>query len=195
MRTEQEEFWRGDFGRSYSIRNRPDWRSRVEFWADIIKATGVRSILEVGANIGTNLKAIRHVDPTIATWGCDVNVEAITEAADAGLSVSVCSVYDLDKEYIGHFDMVATVGMLIHVAPGDLSRAMDCIIAASKRYVLAVEYADEQEVEVPYRGHSEKLWRRPFGDLYRAKGLKVVAGGEAPSPAFDRCHFWLMERQ
>jgi hypothetical protein len=72
--------------------------------------------------------------------------------------------------------------------------AMDNIIACSRRYVLAVEYADETEVEVQYRGHSERLWKRPFGRLYMDRGLNMVAEGEAPADAFDRCSWWLLSK-
>jgi hypothetical protein len=88
-----------------------------------------------------------------------------------------------------------TCGVLIHISPADIERAMRAIIASSKRYVLAVEYADEKEVEISYRGHSERLWRRPFGDMYEGLGLKIVDHGPAPADAFDRCAWWLLERE
>jgi pseudaminic acid biosynthesis-associated methylase len=195
MLTEQEQFWKGDFGGSYLERNRSvDWRARIPFWTDIIKLTGARSVLEAGCNVGANMKAIRAVDPMIALWGCDINNAAIEEAGNADLSVAEASLFDLKKEWPGGFDLTFTVGVLIHVSPADLSRAMDSIISVSNRYVLAVEYADETEVEVPYRGHSERLWRRPFGKLYEAKGLKIVAEFDAPSDAFDRCRVWLLTK-
>lgn len=194
--TEQEEFWKGEFGAGYISRNRDvNWRARVPFWADIIERTGARSVLEAGCNLGLNMKAIRAVDPMISLWGCDINNAAIEEAGDAGLSVVEASLFDLKKEWPdGGFDLVFTAGVLIHVSSEDLSRAMDSIISVSNRYVLAVEYADEAEVMVPYRDHTERLWRRPFGDLYRARGLKLVMNGEAPADAFDKCAWWLLER-
>jgi pseudaminic acid biosynthesis-associated methylase len=196
MLTEQEQFWSGEFGRSYTERNANlNWRARVPFWRDIIDRTKPTSILEVGCNIGSNMKAIRDVNPMIALWGCDINNAAIEEAGDAGLSVTEASLFDLKKEWPeGGFDLVATVGVLIHVSSEDLPRAMDSIISVSNRYVLAVEYADETEVEVAYRGHSERLWRRPFGRLYEERGLKLVAEFDAPADAFDRCRAFLCER-
>ncbi len=194
MRTEQEHFWSNSFGNEYARRVRPEWRKRVGFWNDVIKATGVRSILEVGTNIGTNLKAIRHVDPTIVAWGCDVNQAALQEAADAGLYVAESSVFDLGQWTQPKFDMTATCGVLIHISPEDIERAMRAIIDSSKRYVLAVEYEDQKEVEVEYRGYAKRLWRRPFGSMYRDLGLNLVSEYDAPADAFDRCRVWLMER-
>jgi pseudaminic acid biosynthesis-associated methylase len=196
MLTEQEQFWQGEFGRSYTERNADlNWRARIPFWRDIIDLTKPRSVLEAGCNIGSNLKAIRNINPMIALWGCDINQVAIEEAGDAGLSVVNASLFDLKKEWPEYgFDLVATVGVLIHVAPEDLGRAVDSIISVSNRYVLAVEYADETEVEVNYRGHAQRLWRRPFGKLYQERGLSMVAEFDAPNDAFDRCRAWLLER-
>jgi pseudaminic acid biosynthesis-associated methylase len=195
MLTEQEQFWRQSFGDEYVNRNRVDWRARVPFWASIIDRTKPRYVLEVGCGSGWNMRALRHVDPMLALWGCEINQTALQEAADAGLSVVDSSLFDLKTEWPeGGFDLVFTSGVLIHVAPEDLSRAMDSIISVSNRYVLAVEYADETEVMVPYRDHTERLWRRPFGSLYEAKGLKLVAEFDAPADAFDRCRAWIMER-
>jgi pseudaminic acid biosynthesis-associated methylase len=196
MLTEQELFWQGDFGAEYVTRHRTlDWRKRVPFWRDILDRTSPRSILEVGCNSGANLKAIRQVNPMQSVWGCDINQAAIQQAADDGHSVIEASVFDLGDVWWEKFDLTFTCGVLIHISPADIERAMRAIIASSKRYVLAVEYADEKEVEISYRGHSERLWRRPFGDMYEGLGLKIVDHGPAPADAFDRCAWWLLERE
>jgi pseudaminic acid biosynthesis-associated methylase len=194
----EEPFWSGPFGDAYTARNAGvDWQARVPFWRSILERTQARSILEVGCNIGANLKAIREAapEPTLVAWGCDVNGAALKAAAEAGFAVVEEGVHYLNRQWDeGSFDLVATVGLLIHVAPQDLGEALDQIIAVSRRYVLAVEYADETEVEVNYRGHAQRLWRRPFGRLYQDRGLTMVAEGEAPADAFDRCAWWLLSK-
>ena len=193
MTTAQEQFWRGGFGDDYVRRcGIVNWRARVPFWRQIIDITKPRSILEVGCNAGLNLRAIRHVAPEVNLCGCDINQTALEAAADDGHVVAEASIFDLGNAWWEKFDLVFTGGVLIHVGSEDIERAMRCIIAASKRYVLAVEYADEKEVEVQYRGHSERLWRRPFGQMYADLGLKLVAEGDAEG--FDRCNWWLCER-
>jgi pseudaminic acid biosynthesis-associated methylase len=199
MLTEQEQFWKGEFGGSYLERNRSvDWRARIPFWQSILEMTGAKTVLEVGCNVGANMKAIRQAYPhdhPFALWGCDINNAAIEEAGDAGLSVVHTSLFDLKTEWPdGGFDLTFSCGVLIHIAPADISRAMDSIISVSNRYVLAVEYADETEVMVPYRDHTERLWRRPFGRLYQERGLTMVAEGQAPADSFDRCHWWLLSK-
>jgi pseudaminic acid biosynthesis-associated methylase len=185
-------FWAGDFGNLYTERNRVDWTKRIPFWHDIIAKTRPASILDVGTGAGWNLRAIRKADPSIALLGVDVNQKAIREASDAGLPVMDCEAKDV--AHLGTFDLVCTTGMLIHISGDDLPVVMDAIISASRRWVLAAEYADSEEVEVDYRGNPGKLWRRPFGELYAARGLTLVEEFDAPVEAFDRCKCWLMEK-
>jgi pseudaminic acid biosynthesis-associated methylase len=193
--TAQEKFWEGDFGTAYTTRNdTTSWKARVPFWHQILELTKPHSVLEIGCNAGLNLNAIRHVDPALALYGCDINQEALRKAIWQGHNVVEVSVFDLGDDPWERFDLAFTAGVLIHIAPADIERAMRSIIASSKRHVLAVEYADDKEVEVPYRGHSERLWRRPFGQMYQDLGLKLVAEGEAPTDAFDRCNWWCLKK-
>jgi pseudaminic acid biosynthesis-associated methylase len=189
-----EQFWSGDFGKQYTARNRVQWSQRVPFWQGIIESRPLwpHNILEVGCNAGWNLNAIRHVDPNIELVGVDVCPEAVDEAAAAGHDVYVMPASQLEN-LEETFDIVFTAGVLIHVPHHELDGVMDAIIAASHRDVLAIEYAADQEEAVEYRGHSDKLWRRPFGALYEAKGLTLVETGNA-GPGFDRCTYWLMRK-
>lgn len=193
MPTPQEEFWKGDFGTAYVSRNRLDFSRRVPFWTYVLEKTQAKSILEVGCNIGTNLKALRFVDRNLRLAGVEINHAALQEAADAGLEVYDCPAQEVGKAFPGQFDLVFTAGVLIHVGTDDLSEVMDNIIAASKKYVLAVEYPAASEQEITYRGHAERLWKRPFGKLYQAKGLKTVETSDA-GDGFDACTSWLLQK-
>jgi pseudaminic acid biosynthesis-associated methylase len=192
LKTAQEEFWAGEFGNSYVSRCRPDYRDRIPFWRSIVEATGCKSVCEIGCNIGTNLKSILAVDPDISAHGIDVNEKALLEAHDEGLMVCNLPASELGKTYPASFDLVCSVGVLIHIPPDQISDVLDSIIAASTKYVLAVEYAAETEEEVLYRGHTERLWRRPFGRMYVEKGLRPIAFGDA-GEGFDQCAYWIME--
>jgi hypothetical protein len=70
---------------------------------------------------------------------------------------------------------------------------MTKLAAKSYRWVLAIEYAADTEEQVEYRGHTEKCWKRPYGQMYEALGLRLIETGDA-GPGFDKCTFWLMER-
>lgn len=187
------EFWEGDFGNEYHARNRVDWRRRIRFWSEIMDMTGARSVYEWGCGPGWNLSAIKTACATkpflgwdVRATGFDVNESALYQAGEAGLYVEG---YETD----GIFEMAFTAGALIHVAPEDLQRVMQGLIDRSSDYVLAVEYYNPTEKMIPYRGHDNKLWARPYGDLYEKMGLKMVATGGA-GEGFDDCVFWLLRK-
>lgn len=190
---QQEKMWAGDFGNQYIERNRLDWTKRVPFWRKIVKRTHPQSVLEVGCNIGSNLHALFACDvPTLV--GLDINHSAVQEAQAAGLHV-IHGTPELCDSISSKFDLVFTAGVLIHVGPDKLEQTMNSIVAASYRYVLAIEYAAEHEQEVAYRGMKEALWKRPYGALYKAMGLRQAAHGQAThDDGFDACEYWLLEK-
>ena len=193
MKMQTEDFWRGEFGKQYTERNRVDYRARVPLWQHIVDATDARAFLDVGCNAGWNLRALRSINETFELSGVDINVEALKEAQAEGFDV-VESPADKVVEVFGPkaAQLTVTSGVLIHVAPLDLLRVMTAIRDVSSQYVLAVEYESDEEREIEYRGHGGKLWARPFGKLYEALGLSLVEYGQAQG--FDRCTYWLMSR-
>jgi tRNA1(Val) A37 N6-methylase TrmN6 len=65
-KTEQEGFWHGDFGNSYVDRNNDPHniaRNTVLFSKIIERTYSVSHILELGANIGQNILAIKNLIP------------------------------------------------------------------------------------------------------------------------------------
>ncbi len=188
----QEKFWAGDFGNEYTKRNRVEWRKRVPFWTNVLGISQARSVLDVGCNAGWNMLAIKAVDHEVRTVGIDVNADAVAESRSGELDARIASLYQAGGMFHGQFDLVCTTGVLIHVPPHDLKDAMASIVAASKRYVLAVEYESHEEEEVLYRGNAERLWKRPFGMLYQEMGLKLLV--ESPAHGFDQCRAWLLRK-
>ena len=186
---ETEEFWRGEFGDSYIARNRVDWRKRRDFWSKILSMTGARSVFEVGCNAGWNMTAIQNAvywKPEV--YGCDVNVRAAEQAEAAGFPIYIGS---LVEDQIP-CELVFTSGVLIHIPPEEITTMMQKIIDASSDYVLAIEYESEHEQEVEYRGHSGKLWKRPYGNMYELMGLTLIDNGElTKADGFDDCQWWL----
>lgn len=193
--SEQEAFWRGSFGDEYLGRNRVAWESRRSFWDLMLEKSCARSVLEVGCNAGWNLLALRAADATLKLRGVDLNAAAIAEAKANALDVREASGKDVGTLWPKRFDLVFTAGVLIHVAPDDLYPVMRSIIRASSRHVLAVEYAAPYEEAVEYRGHGDRLWKRPFGQMYEDLGLEVECTGELrKGDGFDDCHYWLMRK-
>ena len=191
--TEQEQFWAGDFGDQYLERNRVRWEDRVPFWREIGVLTGAHSAFEIGCNFGPNLLALRELGAHVS--GVDLNLTAIREAHEHGLDVRMCPAERAGELWPVCADLAFTVGVLIHVPPEQLPTVMASIVQASRRWVLAVEYAAQQEEAIEYRGHTDRLWRRPFGRLYEVLGLKPVSTGlVSKADGFDSCVYWLLEK-
>ncbi len=191
--SETTDFWAGDFGNEYNRRCRVDWRARIPFWDRIVQMTGIRSAFEVGCNAGWNLSAIKHTNHgyNVCVYGCDVNAQAVDQATIAGLEVFHGPL--IEKQV--PCELAFTAGMLIHVVPEHIVSTMQSIIDASSDYVLAIEYDAEVETEVEYRGHSGKLWKRNYGDLYQKLGLDLIETGLVDkNDGFDNCRYWLLRK-
>lgn len=193
MTTPQEAAWAGEFGDAYTRRNRVNWRARIPFWGAILDKTGARSVFELGCNAGWNLSAIRACRSQVATYGIDINHDAVCQAQAAGLEVYLAG--SLAPAAVNPCELAFTSGVLIHVPPAVLEDQMKEMIACSSDYVLAIEYASLSGLEegVEYRGQADMLWRRDFGGLYQNLGLELIETG--PAEGWDRCTYWLLRRK
>ena len=183
-RTPQEAFWAGDFGTDYIDRNAGDrmLASNLHFMSQALRQAGpITSCLELGANIGMNLRAMRLLHPTATLKGAEINPRA-AEVLGQFLgpdNVFRGSIFDYPAEE--SFDLVLVKGVLIHINPDMLSAVYDTIHRASNRLILIAEYYNPAPVAIPYRGHSDRLFKRDFaGELMdRHTGLALVDYGFA----------------
>jgi len=53
----------------------------------------------------------------------------------------------------GFFDVIFTSGVLIHIAPSDLPKALHEIHRCAGGFIWGLEYYSPQPMEVTYRGH------------------------------------------
>jgi len=165
LKTEQSEFWRGSFGDQYTDRNSDASiiTSNMSLFERIIGSTGsLDNILEFGCNRGLNLLAIRQLMPKAELSGVDVNVKALQnlKQVDNRVVVMEGTIESFVSEKL--FDLVFTKGVLIHIHPDNLELAYSQIEKHSRRYVLIAEYFNPTPVEVEYRGHTGKLFKRDF---------------------------------
>jgi len=202
--TEQEAFWKGEFGDAYVDRNRSQrlLAANIHFFSRILERTGpVASILELGANIGMNLRALRHLLPEAELAGVEINARAVEElrAWDGRAEVHHASI--LDFQPARTHDLTLIKGVLIHINPDDLGGIYDLLVRASSRFICIAEYYNPSPVELPYRGHSGKLFKRDFaGELLdRHPGTTLVDYGFAyhRDPLFpqDDITWFLLEKR
>ena len=190
--------WVGNFGTDYQTRNSSSWpsiKNRSRLFGDIFQAMEnankadpkpkafPESVIEVGGGCGDNLRAIDMIyersRAPIKLMSCDPNEAARKAMAD----VATVMPGDLSALPYGDdaADLVFTSGVLIHVPPSDLDRALSEIHRVSKRWILSIEYFNHVPEEVSYRGQSGMLWRRDWGDAWMAKypELKPIGFGFA----------------
>lgn len=178
MKTEQERFWESDFGTQYTDRNKgPELlATRTAMLAKMLaRCRDVGSVLELGANAGHNLIALKTLLPNAVLSGVEINPSAYEKlAAIPGIKSHQGSLL----HYRQKADFVFTSGVLIHIAPEALEQAYATLYECSIRYVAVAEYYNPAPVEVPYRGHTGKLFKRDFaGELMERYPLKLTDYG------------------
>lgn len=198
--TKQLDYWRGKFGDDYILRNSgmDVFYRRKKFFERIVKETNPTTILEIGCNIGGNLKIISEIDPEIQLFGIEPNKKALEIARKNSPNAKITekSVFELSKK--SKFDLVFTSGVLIHIADNDLKKALVKIYEASLKYILAIEYYALERITIPYRGLSDALFKRPYDmeylNLFPNLGV-IHQGFLTKSQGFDDCIFWLFEKK
>ena len=163
--TEQEKFWETEFGNEYSDRNRGDhWiASNTAFFSRVFSRTrDVKSVLELGSNIGLNLQALQKLLPNAKLSSVEINEKAADELEKnlPDVELHVTSILEFEPQCT--WDFVFTKGVLIHINPDKLPDVYDLMYACSSRYLLISEYYNPKPVEVAYRGHSGRLFKRDF---------------------------------
>jgi spore coat polysaccharide biosynthesis protein SpsF len=199
--TEQESFWAGEFGSAYVQRNQGDdlIAAKVSMFNRALSAAGpMRSCLELGANIGLNLRALKILFPGLLLHAVEINEQAVEQLSNViprghithgSILEHVCSV---------QFDLVLIKGVLIHINPDALPLVYQKLYESTGRYLLLAEYFSPTPVGISYRGHDDRLFKRDFcGEILdRYPDLKLLDYGFAYSrdPKFDHddsCWFLL----
>ena len=203
----QADFWRGEFGDAYTNRNivSPEaMRASLVLWAEILSHTIAlppTSILEVGANIGVNLRALRllsaaqrlAVEPNDTARGILVR-DGVVAANDVrgGLAASI----DFPDNVA---DLAFTSGVLIHIHPDHLLSSITEIHRCARHWIACIEYFSENPEVISYRGHEGQLFKRDFGSLWLDSfpDLRAVAYGFAWKRAtgVDNLTWWLFEKR
>ena len=165
-----EALWAGRFGDAYTERNEKASTNRQRFWSEVLDTFPVRRTLEVGCNLGANLHWIAGHARVDYAAGVDVNLGALQRLHESVSRARAVSATARDLPFrTDAFDLVFTMGLLIHLSAETLPLVMDEIMRCSRRFVLCGEYYAPEPTEVPYRGHSGALFKRDFGGLYQAR--------------------------
>jgi pseudaminic acid biosynthesis-associated methylase len=204
FKTQQEEFWAGDFGDAYCERNNGVniVAANTKMFSDVISHTqGVQTAIEFGANIGLNLRAIRNILPLSTLYGVEINRSAVSVLTDyiGADNVFDCSILEFEPDVTYDMSLIKTV--LIHINPDHLQKVYEILYRSSRKYILVAEYYNTTPVTVEYRGHTEKLYKRDFAGeiLDKYSDLRLLHYGfcyhrDSNFPEQDDITWFLLEK-
>lgn len=199
---DQEKFWKGAFGDEYVERNNSETMvaAKIDMFCKALRAAGrIDSIVELGASRGLNAVALKALYPDSDYTGVEINDRSF-RLLEQNPSVDSChhsSIHDYDTE--GQYDLALVAGVLIHLNPQSLPCVYRLLAKLSSRYVLMSEYYSPSPVEISYRGHSGKLFKRDFAkELMDETGFRLVDYGfvyrNDPKFGHDDITWFLLER-
>jgi pseudaminic acid biosynthesis-associated methylase len=163
-KTEQEEFWAGSFGEEYIKRNQGNelLAANLALFTKMLKAANPSSIIEFGANIGMNLRALEALLPNANLSAIEINKMACKQLQTDLPNTTVFNQSILEFEPKGNYELALIKGVLIHINPAELPKVYQKLYDTSSRYILVAEYYNPSPVEINYRGHSGRLFKRDF---------------------------------
>jgi len=194
-----EELWAGEFGDAYVDRNAEAYADRGTFWTELHGRLGFGSVLEVGCNVGGNLEWLAPLVTAGSVYGIDINRKAINRLHERLPEVN--AVWSPGRELPlrdGWFDLVFTMGVLIHQPEETLPVVMGEMVRCSSRWVLCGEYFADETIEVPYHGHEGALFKRDYGRIFRESFPEleqVDTGFLGRDEGWDDVTWWLFERR
>jgi pseudaminic acid biosynthesis-associated methylase len=177
--TDQIRTWTGYFGREYTDRNAQSPADLDESYRQTYGITRRQlnetflpavpkqaRILEVGCNMGTQLLLLEEMGYT-ELYGIEIQSYALQLAqcrlSEAELRQASAFSIPFPDQY---FDLVFTSGVLIHISPADLPKALREIYRCSRRWIWGFEYYSPNPTEISYRGHSNLLWKMDYARQY-----------------------------
>ena len=199
-KAEQTKFWEGDFGNEYTVRNDIDADDRVKFFKKIAALSpGTISICELGANKGHNLQSFAKISKNFKLTGVELNKQAF-EKMNTIPEISAIHSSIQDFKPNESFDLVFTCGVMIHLPPQDLPDVYKKMFELSSRYVMINEYFNPSPTEIPYRDHTDRLFKRDFGgefmDAFK-DNVRLIDYGflwSKVEPTWDNTTWWLFEK-
>jgi len=208
IKNKQSKFWEKEsFKYSISKKNKfQNWKLKYgsRFFNKILKLTKPKSIMEIGSNIGLNIHYIRNLDKKnqIKIDALEIN-KNVCKILKSKKKLKINKVHNKDILKFNDklkYDLVFTVGVLIHIGPSNLNKVISKMINLSKKYILIVEYfSHNPEVIRKYRKGNDLLFKRDFGKIFsKKKNLKCLEYGflwQEEEKIFDNLNWWIFEKK
>jgi pseudaminic acid biosynthesis-associated methylase len=201
----QEQYWAQEAAQAYIARNSSfDHDLGSQAWATMLAQADqpIRNYLECGCNIGRNVSQLALARPQARPSVIEISRPAFD---------FVTRQHDLQHAFNGpildadlppaSFDLVFTMGVLIHIQPDQLLQTMARMHAWSSRYILMGEYFSRTPVMLEYHGQQDRLFKRDFGRLFadnfdvEVKDCGFLWDRQYAAAGFDDITWWLFEKR
>lgn len=178
-KSKQLQKWNDAFGKEYTDRNsfsisklddlykKKYGITRTKLNTDFIgKLSKNIKILEVGSNVGNQLLVLQKMGFK-NLFGLEPMeyAVALSKKRSIGINIIRGSAFDIPFRD-DYFDLVFTSGVLIHISPKDVKKALQEIYRCSRKYIWGFEYYSKKYKEINYRGEKDILWKADFPKIY-----------------------------
>lgn len=201
-RSEQELFWAERYADDYMHKNsRFDTESALEAWRRMLSSTSnVGSLLECGCNVGRNMDSLQRLLPDAQKSIIEISKPAFEHVTSRHTFAQQFNGSILESNLEGTFDLVFTMGVLIHIHPDELLANLRKAFAYSHRYFLIGEYFNRTPVMIEYQGEANRLFKRDFGRLVlehfpvQLLDYGFLWGYLYDAAGFDDITWWMFEK-
>lgn len=178
-KTSQLQKWTSEFGKIYTDRNAYTLSELDHKYKAIYGITRTElnnkfigklkrdiKILEVGSNTGNQLLVLQKMGfrNLYGLEPMDYAVE-LSKKRSKGINIIKGSAFDIPFKG-NYFDLVFTSGVLIHINPKDIIKAIKEIYRCSNKYIWGFEYYSQEYQEINYHGEPNLLWKANFSQIY-----------------------------
>jgi spore coat polysaccharide biosynthesis protein SpsF len=121
-RNDQEIFWSEQYAEDYIKKNAEfDTVLALQAWEKMLASTsGITSLLECGCNIGRNIDSLDRLLPSASKSIIEISKPAFDFVSNRHALAQKFNGSILESSLEGSFDLVYTMGVLIHINPDEL---------------------------------------------------------------------------
>ena len=144
---------------------------------------GAKKICEVGTNVGNNLIGFPK---TSDVTGVDLNEYALSINKEKHPEFKFDLASALDLPYSDDsFDLVFTRGVLIHIDPTNIDKAIDELFRVSKKWIINLEYFGEDSKSISWKRGDDLLWYRDMKAKWSNYDVEIISDLEIPEKIDD----------
>jgi pseudaminic acid biosynthesis-associated methylase len=202
---EQEKFWAQTYANDYIAKNSDfDHQLGADAWHQMLSKVqnNIDNYLECGCNVGRNIDQIQLSYPKYKPSIIEISAPAFESVTKRHSFEYAFNGAILDSQFDkSSFDLVFTLGVLIHIHPDQLTEHMKKMFDYSRKYILIGEYFNRTPTMIEYQGSQDKLFKRDFGKFFIQNfPVKLVDYGFLwghlyDIAGFDDITWWLFEKQ